>query len=64
MKGSGTIRPHDNEEGWRDQVFNIKAKGDHGYAHYLKTNSFTDDGLDVIDKYNKYEKEWEAEKAL
>ena len=61
--GYGTIRPPNEEEEWGDKVFKSTAEHGYDYAKYLKTNSFSTEGLDFIAKYNNYESEWETEKA-
>ena len=61
--GYGTIRPPSEEEKWGNRVFKSTAKSGHGYAEYLKTNSFSEKGLDFIAKYNNYESKWENKKA-
>ena len=62
VKGCGTIRPPDEKEEWGEKVFESTVEHGHGYAKYLKTNSFSNEGLDFIAKYNNYENEWEIEK--
>ena len=62
-RGYDTIRPPNEEEKWGDKVFKSTAEHGYNYAKYLKTNSFSNEGLDFIAKYNNYESKWETEKA-
>ena len=61
-KGYGTIRPRDEDEEWGCNIFKSTTEGGDGYIDYVQTNSFTNEGLDEIARYNGYAQDWEIQK--
>ncbi len=57
LKGVCTI-------GWGNTVFYEKTEGGKGFRGYCKSNSYTEEGLKAIAKYNGYYKEWKEETNL
>ena len=64
VKGYGTIRPRNEDEEWGCNIFKSTTEGGDGYRDYVKINSFTNEGLDEIARYNGYAEDWEIEKKL